>query len=124
VEEVTNYTKAGGGCGKCKEDIARVIREIRQTEADSATAAKPQVRLSMLQKIKLIQETIDNDIRPRLKKDGGDIELLDVDGNTVYVALRGMCANCQMSRVTLRDVVEQPLREFVSPDLVVREGQP
>ena len=27
-------------------------------------------------------------------------------------------------RVTLRDVVEQPLREFVSPDLVVREGQP
>ncbi len=124
VEEVTNYTKAGGGCGKCKDDIARVIREIRQTEAAAAPDIRPAVRLTMLQKIKMIQETIDKDIRPRLKKDGGDIELLDVDGNTVYVALRGMCANCQMSRVTLRDVVEQPLREFVSPDLVVREGQP
>jgi NifU-like protein len=124
VEEVTNYTKAGGGCGKCKEDIARVIREIRETEAEAASTAKPVPRLTMLQKIKLIQETIEKDIRPRLKRDGGDIELLDVDGNTVYVALRGMCANCQMSRVTLRDAVEQPLREFVSPDLVVREGQP
>jgi NifU-like protein len=123
VEEVTNYTKAGGGCGKCKEDIARVISEIRQTEADAAPNTKTPVRLTMLQKIKLIQEIIEKDIRPRLKKDGGDIELLDVDGNTVYVALRGMCANCQMSRVTLRDAVEQPLREFVSPDLVVREGQ-
>ncbi len=124
VEEVTNYTKAGGGCGNCKEDIARVIREIRAAEAEAASNDKPPVRLTMLQKIKLIQETIDQDIRPRLKKDGGDIELLDVDGNTVYVALRGMCANCQMSRFTLRDVIEKPLREFVSPDLVVREGQP
>ncbi|MFO7535527.1 MAG: Fe-S cluster assembly protein NifU [Kiritimatiellia bacterium] len=124
VEEVTNYTKAGGGCGKCKDDIARIVQEIRREEAAAEPAVKPAARLTMLQKIKLIQETLDNEIRPRLKKDGGDIELLDVDGDTVYVALRGMCANCQMSRVTLRDVVEKPLREFVSPDLVVREGQP
>jgi NifU-like protein len=125
VEEVTNYTKAGGGCGKCKEDIARIIREIRQNEAEAAPSeAKPASRLTMIQKIRLIEETIDTDIRPRLKKDGGDIELLDVDGNTVFVALRGMCANCQMSKITIRDVVEHSLREFVSPDLVVREGQP
>jgi NifU-like protein len=125
VEEVTNYTKAGGGCGKCKEDIARIIKEIRQTEAEAhPPEAKPASRLTMIQKIRLIEETIDKDIRPRLKKDGGDIELLDVDGNTVFVALRGMCANCQMSKITIRDVVEHSLREFVSPDLVVREGQP
>jgi NifU-like protein len=124
VEEVTNYTKAGGGCGKCKDDIARIVQEIRREEAAAEPPVKPAARLTMLQKIKLIQETLDNEIRPRLKQDGGDIELLDVDGDTVYVALRGMCANCQMARVTLRDVVEKPLREFVSPDLVVREGQP
>jgi NifU-like protein len=123
VDEVTNYTKAGGGCGKCKIDIANILDEIRQAQPAETPAAKPP-RLTMLQKIKLIQDTLDREIRPKLKKDGGDVELLDVDGNVVYVALRGMCANCQMSRVTLRDVVEQPLKEFVSPDLVVREGQP
>jgi NifU-like protein len=123
VEEVTNYTKAGGGCGKCKIDLANILDEIRQAQPVDAPANRAP-RLTMLQKIKLIQETLDREIRPKLKKDGGDVELLDVEGNTVFVALRGMCANCQMSRVTLRDVVEQPLREFVSPDLVVREGQP
>lgn len=123
VEEVTNYTKAGGGCGKCKIDIANILDEIRQAQPPDVPAAKVP-RMTMLQKIKLIQETLDNEVRPRLKKDGGDVELLDVEGNTVFVALRGMCANCQMSKVTLREVVEQPLREFVSPDLVVREGQP
>ncbi len=124
VEDVTHYTKAGGGCGKCKEDIARLIREVRQLDAGAAPEVKAPPRLTMIRKIELIRETIDREIRPRLKKDGGDVELLDVDGNTVYVALRGMCANCQMARFTLRDVIEKPLREFVSPDLVVREGEP
>ncbi len=124
VDQVTNYTKAGGGCGKCKIDIANILDEMRQAQpAAPAGEARP-ARLTMLQKIKLIQETLDREIRPKLKQDGGDVELLDVEGNTVYVALRGMCANCQMSRVTLRDVVEKPLREFVSPELVVREGTP
>jgi NifU-like protein len=124
VDQVTNYTKAGGGCGKCKIDIANILDEMRQAQpAAPAGGARP-ARLTMLQKIKLIQETLDREIRPKLKQDGGDVELLDVEGNTVFVALRGMCANCQMSRVTLRDVVEKPLREFVSPELVVREGTP
>ena len=122
VEEVTHYTKAGGGCGKCKEDLARIIREVRQLESAAAPEPPAAPRLTMLRKIELIRETIDREIRPRLKKDGGDVELLDVDGNIVYVALRGMCANCQMARFTLRDVIEKPLREFVSPELEVREG--
>jgi len=37
------------------------------------------------------------------------------------VALRGMCARCQVAQFTLKDVVEAKLREFVSPDLVVEE---
>jgi NifU-like protein len=57
-----------------------------------------------------------------LKRDGGDIELVDLIGDRVIVALRGMCANCQVAQYTLKDVVEAKLREFVSVNLVV-EGE-
>jgi len=78
--------------------------------------------MTTVKKIRMIEEVIEREIRPKLRKDGGDIELVDVEGDTVYIALRGMCANCQMAEFTLREVVEKPLREFVSPSLQVREA--
>ena len=60
------------------------------------------------------------EIRPLLRKDG-DIELVDVVDNRVLVALRGMCANCQVAHFTLKDVVEARLREFVTDNLTVEE---
>jgi len=121
VEQVTNYCKAGGGCGKCRPEIEALIERVRG-EAAPAPAAAP-APLTALQKIKRIEEIMEKEIRPALKKDGGDIELLDVDGSRVLVALRGMCANCQVARFPLKDVVEARLREFVAPDLVVEEAR-
>lgn len=116
VEQVTNYTKAGGGCGKCKGDIQLIIDRVRK-EIDSS---KPSfAKMTMVEKVKLLEETINREIRPLLQKDGGDIELVDVRENTVYVALRGMCVNCQVAPFTMRDVVQARLREFVSPEIVV-----
>ena len=80
-------------------------------------------RLTNIQKIQLIQETIEREIRPALQRDNGDIELIDVDGSRVVVALRGMCANCAVSQVTLTEVVQAKLREFVTDDLIVEEYQ-
>ncbi len=121
IEQVTNYCKAGGACGKCHADIAAIIARVRgeQPPATAQPPAKP--RLTTLQKIKLIEETMEKEIRPALKKDGGDIELIDVVDKRVLVALRGMCANCQVAQFTLKDVVQAKLREFVAPDLVVEE---
>jgi NifU-like protein len=79
--------------------------------------------LTNIEKIKLIQETLEREIKPSLKKDGGDIELIDVDGNTVIVELRGTCATCIASEVTLKHYVESKLREMVTPELVVEEVQ-
>jgi len=121
VEQVANYCKAGGGCGKCRGDIEAIIARVKTEQPAAAMPAAPAPRLTTLQKIKLIEETIEKEIRPALKKDGGDIELLDVVDNRVLVALRGMCAHCQVARFTLKDVVEARLREFVAPDLVVEE---
>ena len=126
VEQVTNYCKAGGGCGGCKEDIQKIIVRVRAEMDAAASAAKQKraapKRLTNIDKIRLIQETIDREIRPALKRDGGDIELVDLVGDRVLVALRGMCSNCQVAEITLKDVVEAKLREFVSPDLTVEEA--
>jgi NifU-like protein len=125
VEQVTNFCKAGGACGKCHKDIADIIAKVRGEIRESAPVeVQPPHKLTTLQKIKLIEETLDKEVRPALRKDGGDIELIDVSGNQVIVALRGMCANCQVARFTLKDVVEAKLREFVSPDIMVEEDKP
>jgi len=125
VEEVTNFCKAGGACGKCHGDIEAIIAKVSGEAAPAAPAAgAPSRKLTTLQKIKLIEETLEKEVRPALRKDGGDIELIDVSGDRVIVALRGMCANCQVARFTLKDVVEARLREFVAPDIVVEEEKP
>ena len=64
------------------------------------------------------------DIRPYLKKDGGDIELVDVIGNRVLVATRGACASCMAAEQTLKHLVESKLHEMVSEELSVEEVSP
>ncbi len=116
VEEVTNYTKAGGGCGSCHKDIQEIIDRVWSEKKE---ITKPE--LTNIQKIKLIEETVDREIRPSLKKDGGDIELIDIIENRVLVAKRGACVACPASQQTLKGLVEAKLREFVHPDLTVEE---
>jgi NifU-like protein len=117
VEEVTNYTKAGGGCGECHEAIQEIIDRVHAQPKPAA--ARP--RLTNLQKIKMIEDTIAREIRPSLQHDGGDIELIDVVGNKVLVATRGACASCAAVHLTLKDFVEAKLRELVWPELEVEE---
>ncbi len=125
VEDVTNYTKAGGGCGSCIDDIEEILEEVRKEQAAvaaEAVATPPKKKkLTTLQKIKLIEETIEKEIRPELNKDGGDLELIDVDGNNVVVQFQGRCMGCQAAGYTLAGVQEK-LREMVSPDIVVTLG--
>jgi NifU-like protein len=123
VEQVTNYSKAGGGCGGCKGEIEKIIQKVQGDKIKQVPVPAPRrgERLTNIQKIQLIQQTINEQIRPALRADGGDIELVDVEGNKVVVAFRGMCAQCKLADVTMKDVVEARLREFVSKDLYVEE---
>lgn len=152
LEQVTNYTKAGGGCMTCFETIEEILartnaamaaegllspesayrtgatdvaalkarskaekQKARQAPpsgtiieltslggtADQAPA-KPAARPAMttLQKIRLIETALE-EVRPFLLKDGGDCELVDVDGEVVYVKLSGACVGCQLASVTI-----------------------
>lgn len=130
VEQVTNYCKAGGGCAGCHGDIQRIIEKVFGHSAaakdekkfvGAATATAGDKPLTAIQKIKLIEKTLDEQVRPALQADGGDLELIDVIGDRVVIALRGMCSNCQVATFTLRDVVQARLREFVSPAIIVEE---
>jgi NifU-like protein len=119
VEEVTNYTKAGGGCESCHDKIQEIISRVR---AEVREVVRPS--LSNIQKMKRIEEVIDREIRPSLQHDGGDIELIDVIGNRVVVATRGTCAVCKASEQTLKNFVESKLQELVWPELVVEQAAP
>ncbi len=120
IEDVTDYVKAGGGCGKCHDRIQTIIDSV--WEQPRRVPIKPR-QLTNIQKIKLIEESIDREINPTLNKDAGRLELVDVDGHRVLVRLGGTCASCAKSHITLKHYVENKLRELVSPDLVVEEVQ-
>jgi NifU-like protein len=66
---------------------------------------------------------LEREVRPTLRKDGGDIELIDVDGDFVIVSLRGACGSCKKSQTTLKEYVEKKLREQVLDTLIVEEGK-
>jgi len=125
VDEVTYYCKAGGGCETCHENIEEILEKFKDEADRTAPAAvkkAPEKRkLTMIEKLSKIQETINTEIKPSLAKDGGDVELIDLDGDKVIVALRGACSSCPSAGFTLRYAVEQKLKEFVSDDLFVEE---
>jgi NifU-like protein len=122
VEGVTNYTKAGGGCGKCRPDIEKILKEYWGKEATKPKLQKkPKKKLTNLEKISLITKTIKREIRPQLKADGGDIELIDVDRNNVYLKFSGTCLGCPSSSFTLKNFVEVKLKELVDSEIKVFE---
>jgi len=119
VEDVTNFTKAGGGCGSCITDIEAILKDLRSSSVAQVVPQAPK-RMTNLKKIELIQEVLDQEIRPRLQADGGDIELKDIVGNRVIVSLRAMCVGCPMGNITIQSIQDK-LRELVSADILVEE---
>jgi NifU-like protein len=120
AEQVTHFTKAGGACGGCIPKIKELIAEVLGEEKKAAP--EKTAKLTNLRKMQLIQETLENEVRPQLWADGGDLELVDIDGSNVQVAFRKACAGCASSGNTAK-FVEQKLREMVSPDITVQEVQ-
>ncbi|CAH2599522.1 Nitrogen fixation protein NifU [Rhodovastum atsumiense] len=129
VEQVTHFTKAAGSCGTCLEGIEEVLTRVnadmvaageldpalafdpasgvkpRARAKTSPLAAKPQ-QMTTLQRIRAIETAIE-EIRPYLRADGGDCELVDVDGDRVLVRLSGACVGCQSATVTINGIQER-----------------
>lgn len=169
-EQVTFYTKAGGGCLTCFEAIEDVLARVNADMAAEgviaasaayrvgsidprslkgkprgAAPAKPSAPVSVplsvtaprqsplaslvpppanpapltaVQRIKLIDRAIE-ELRPFLQQDGGDCELVDVEGNTISVRLSGACVGCQMASVTISGVQQRLMEKLGMPLRVV-----
>ncbi|HYG87262.1 MAG TPA: Fe-S cluster assembly protein NifU [Azospirillum sp.] len=135
LEEVTHYTKAGGSCQTCHEKIEDVLDAVlAKTGAlkpakahapgtvglDAILPLKPKEaaatpKLTNVQRMQAIMMAID-EIRPQIQKDGGDVELVDIDGKDIYVRLSGACSGCSQSAGTMMGVqmkLVEKLGEFV-----------
>lgn len=126
VEHVTNYIKAGGGCGSCLADIEDLIATVQQEKAATSARVATELAISQekrplttLQKINLIQQVLAEEVRPVLLADGGDVDLYDIDGDVIKVVLKGACGSCSSSTETLKFAIEARLKERVLPSLVV-----
>lgn len=118
AEQIMHFTKAGGACGGCIPKIKELISQVLG-ESQEKTRKRPE-KLSNMKKMQMIQEVLERDIRPLLWADGGDLELIDIDGSKVQVAFRKACAGCASSGNTAR-MVELKLRDLVAEDIVVEE---
>ncbi|MGB0671341.1 MAG: Fe-S cluster assembly protein NifU [Rhodospirillales bacterium] len=131
VQEVANYTKAGGGCASCHEGIEDILTRVMSEQGksfDPAAAAvaetlpvveaSPQTLVSgmtNLQRIRKIEAAIEA-LRPALQADSGDVELVEVTEDKVFVSMKGACMNCQMASATLGGIQQkiiEALGEFV-----------
>ncbi len=127
VEQVTNFTKAGGGCSSCHEGVEEILAKVAgerctapatvvkpiEVAMPSAKPAKP--KLTNFQRMRKIEEVIES-IRPMLQRDHGDIEVVEIDGKNIYVNLKGACQGCMMEQATLsgiQDQIVEALGEFV-----------
>lgn len=54
-----------------------------------------------------------NKIRPALQRDGGDVELIDVEGDVVKIRLTGACGGCPLSQMTLKMGIERILKKEI-----------
>jgi NifU-like protein len=121
VEDVTNFTKAGGGCAACHEDIEGILAKVLAERGEKfdpsaapievAASAKEKMPMTNLQRIKKIEEVLDK-LRPQLMADGGNVELVEVIGNTAYVNMTGACSGCQMAAMTIGGIQQRLMEEL------------
>lgn len=123
VEDVTHFTKAGGGCGRCKGEIQKILDKVNGAcELPSRPAEKTFSQMTLVEKIKKLEHVLEEDIRPKLNMDGGSAELVDLDGSTVKIRLTGMCHGCAGAVGTLKNFIEKTLKEKVDASLSVEQA--
>jgi len=140
IEEITDYTKAGGFCKSCikpggheKKDVYLVdlLAEV-QVELDAEEKSRKIIEakgngnfasMGLVQKIKSVEAILEEYIRPTLKADGGDVELIDVkeegDSFEVLIKYQGECMSCSMNTTTTLAGIQDMLAFKLKADIRV-----
>lgn len=130
IEEITDYTKAGGFCKSCIKPGGHEAKDVYlvdlleealgQIEAEEKTRKIIEAKgdgtfetMGLVQKIKAVESILEEYIRPTLKADGGDVELLDIvskeDCSEVLIKYQGECMSCSMNTTTTLAGIEDML---------------
>jgi NifU-like protein len=136
IQDITNAIKAGGACMSCHhvpgglQDLldetwgrqpvsTKVLTQI--TPLDASVLKEEKTPLSPYQFTKKVEKTIDEYVRPMLRQDGGDVEIVDIKDTMVYCRLGGACRGCANASQTLRMMVERTLKDMVDERIRVIE---
>lgn len=142
VEDITNYTKAGAFCKSCIKpgghekreyylvDILADVRAemereaLKENVAKSASGTLAFKDMTMVQKVKAVDSIIDEQVRPMLMMDGGNMEILDIkdssDGHIdVYIRYLGACSGCASGATGTLYAIESVLQENLDPSIRV-----
>ena len=123
LEEVVNYTKAGGACASCHEKIEWVLEEClaeakTEEEPVAAVVAEPKEQIietvkpaatsqkEMIKRLRVVESVLD-EMRPGIMADGGNIQLVDIEDDLVFVSMSGNCSGCGMSGLTIASIEDK-----------------
>jgi NifU-like protein len=125
LEEVVNYTKAGGACEACHEKIEWVLEACLKEQAQPATLEQvieiqpaavtgksaadkddDVATLSdkeMARRAEVVEAVLDQ-VRPGILADGGDVHLADIEDDMVFITMSGNCSSCGLSGLTIASI--------------------
>jgi NifU-like protein len=108
LEEVINYTKAGGACTSCHEKIEWVLEDCLKEMAEQGLITDVSKKLDEPEtEIVAIVESIIEQVRPSVQSDGGDISLVDIEDNIIFVEMSGACVGCGLSGLTMANLEQK-----------------
>jgi NifU-like protein len=133
IPEITNAIKAGGGCTSCHhvpgglQDLLDQVWQGKPVKAPGLiqpfTILPAEVRespeLSPYQFAKKVEKVMEEYVRPSLRADGGDLEVMDIKGNLIYCRLIGACTGCIGAGQTLKMMIERTLKDQVDESVRV-----
>jgi NifU-like protein len=138
VEQITDYTKAGAFCKSCirpggheEKDIYLVDlleeyekeKMAKAADASGSGADLSFAEMTLVQKLKAVDKTVDDNIRQMLIMDGGDMEILDIKENgqhiDIYIRYLGACNGCASASTGTLFAIENILKEKLDQNIRV-----
>ena len=98
------------------QKIGKAIRAHLQSEAGAISSALSEISrdATLEEQIRTkVQRVLDTQINPGVAGHGGQVDLLDVQGNAIYIKMGGGCQGCGMASVTLKQGIEKSIRQYV-----------
>ena len=101
-----------------KGELTSILKSMK----DVAPEDRPKVGQLVNETREAIEKVLEEKVNPLLKKDGGWIELVDVQGFAVKLRFLGMCSGCGSAAITLKTVVEKALKENIDKEIEVEQA--